>query len=192
MTGTWPISAVAVRERPRALRRHLPMGTRPAFLLAVLLALVACSEDGGRPYLEVAGGGFVFNYRNAEASYGLVLKPLRPLPEGSTVEARFEDPAGGEAIIVRTRVVPGRDRIVLDSKPVRGVRKGQAYRVVLTLSEASGRELQRLERTYASSLDQTVLPEQPLAIGPGYQRNIDRSTTPFPPSLNRSFPEPGK
>ncbi|MGQ7791666.1 hypothetical protein ACUN0C_04575 [Faunimonas sp. B44] len=186
------VTAAPRRDGTRQPKQRLPAVWRPAVLLAVLLALVACSEDGDRPYLEVAGGGFVFNYRNAEASYGLVLKPLRPLPEGSTVEARFEDPAGGEPIVVRTSVVPGRDRIMLDSKPVRGIRKGQPYGVLLTLSDASGRELQRLERTYASRLDQAVLPEQPLAIGPGYQRNIDRSATPFPPSLNRSFPEPAK
>ncbi len=61
--------------------------------LAAALFLTACGEDPNAPYLNFAGGGFVFNYRNAEAFYGFVAKPVRTLPEGGSIEAQFEVPA---------------------------------------------------------------------------------------------------
>ena len=42
------------------------------------MALVGCSDSGSNsPYVEVRGGGFIFNYRIAEATAGVVVAPLR-------------------------------------------------------------------------------------------------------------------
>ena len=46
------------------------------------------------------GGGFIFNYRNATATYGVILMPRRDPPAGAVIEASFESPAGGPAIIL--------------------------------------------------------------------------------------------
>lgn len=150
------------------------MGARTlSAVMVAWLAMAGCSEDPSRPYLAFAGGGFVFNYRLAEASYGIVLKPLRPLPEGSVVEVSFEDPAGGPPI-ARSR--PGRTdggRLVFETPPVHEVAAGRRYRVTIVLRDATGGVLQRLERTVTSTLDQSVLPPRPLVIGPGYTASPD-------------------
>ena len=57
------------------------------FLVALL---AACSNDSG-PYLDVTGGSFVFNFRLATASAGIIVVAERELPEGSAVEVAFED-----------------------------------------------------------------------------------------------------
>jgi hypothetical protein len=152
--------------------------------LAVLLTLLvaSCREDGD--YLAVAGGGFVFNYRIAEATYGIALKPMRELPADAVVEATLENPAGGEAIVMRKQGPFNPTRISFQTPPVQGVVKGKPYKVVVVLRDASGATLQTIEKTFTSELDQSVLPERPLAIGPGYQKNIDESTTAYPPSIN--------
>ena len=164
------------------------MHTAPQMVLcAIALSLLAACA-GKDEYLVPGGGGFIFNYRNAEATYGMILFPRKDPPAGATIEVSFEDPAGGAPIVV-SRPARGGGRIDFQTPPVTGVEKDRPYQVVAVLKSAEGEELQRIEKTYASELDQSVLPERPLAIGPGYQKNIDRSTSAFPPSI---FRDPAK
>jgi hypothetical protein len=153
--------------------------------LAVLALFAACSVES--EYLIPGGGGFIFNYRNAEATYGLILFPQKDPPAGSTIEVSFEDPAGGAPILV-SRPARGGGRIDFQTPPLQGVEKDKPYLVVAVLKSVEGAELQRIEKSFSSEVDQSILPERPLAIGPGYQRNIDESTSPFPRSLYRDPP----
>jgi hypothetical protein len=73
---------------------------------------------------------------------------------------------------------------------VTGVEKDKPYKVVAVLKSEQGEVLQRIEKSYRSELDQSILPARPLAIGPGYQRNLDESTSPFPPSIFRDPAKP--
>jgi hypothetical protein len=155
--------------------------------LAVLSLFAACS--GESEYLIPGGGGFIFNYRNAEATYGIILFPRKEPPPGATIEVSFEDPAGGEPILV-SKAARGGGRIDFQTPPVTGVEKDKPYKVVAVLKSKQGEVLQRIEKSYRSELDQSILPERPLAIGPGYQKNIDRSTSPFPPSIFRDPAKP--
>jgi hypothetical protein len=162
---------------------HLARKSTIAGALAGALALpTACSESGD--YLAVAGGGFVFNYRLAEAEYGIALKPMRDLPADSSIETTFENPSGGEPFVIRKDGPFNPIRVAFDTPALDGVVKDRPYRVVVVLRDAGGATLQRIEKTFTSQLDQTALPERPLAIGPGYQKNIDGSTTAYPPSLS--------
>ena len=45
---------------------------RFAFLLFALTLAACDGGEGEGPYFEFAGGGFVFNYRYADATYGFV------------------------------------------------------------------------------------------------------------------------
>ena len=150
--------------------------------LLALLALPACVDES--QYLELGGGGFVFNYRNAEAIWGIILVPRRDPPEGATIEVAFENPAGGAPILL-ARPARGGGRIDFRTPPLRGIVKDRAYKVIVLLKSATGEELLRIEKDYSSDLDQSVLPERPLAIGPGYQKNIDESSVPFPSTIYR-------
>lgn len=156
-------------------------------LLSLFACLIGAACVDQSQYLELAGGGFVFNYRNATATYGVILLPRRDPPAGAVIEASFENPAGGDPIVL-SRPARGGGRITFQTPPLSGVEKDRPYHVVVVLKSAVGEELLRLEKDYTSDLDQSVLPERPLAIGPGYQQNIDRSTEPFPPSIFRSPP----
>lgn len=150
--------------------------------LTLSLALGACSGSG--EYLTVAGGGFIFNYRIAEATYGIALKPMRDLPADGVIEARLQDPAGGEPFVIRKAGPFNPTRIAFQTPPVRGVVKNEPYTVVVVLTDGAGAILQTIERRYKSDIDQSVLPERPLAIGPGYQENIDASESAYPPSID--------
>jgi hypothetical protein len=141
-------------------------------LSAILLALVAaCSqgEDDG-PYLEFLGGGFIFNYRLAEAEYGFVVKRLRRIPDGTLIEARLENPAGGAPFVLRETATWDRLEYVFRSPPVHGVKTGRDYRVELRLLDAAnGHVIATIARSFRSDVDQAVLPENPPVVGPGYQ-----------------------
>ena len=160
-----------------------------ALLLSLTLLLAACNGSGD--YLAVAGGGFVFNYRIAEAKYGIALKPMRDIPADAVLEATFDDPAGGAPFVMRKAGPFNPTRVTFDTPPIHGVVKGRPYKVAVVLRDAAGKTLQTIDKTFQSELDQTVLPERPLAIGPGYQKNIDESTTAYPPSINMT-PPPGE
>ena len=130
--------------------------------------LAACGAQEG-PYLEFLGGGFVFNYRLAEADYGFVVKRLRPLPEGAVLEARLENPAGGAPFVIRETASWDRLEYVFRSPPVRGVQAGRDYRVEVRVLDPGGTALARYARTFRSDVDQAVLPERAPVAGPGYQ-----------------------
>lgn len=134
----------------------------------MLVLAAGCSPEDG-PYLEFLGGGFVFNYRLAEADYGFVVKRLRRLPEGTVIEARLEDPAGGEPFVLRQSARWDQLEYVFRSPPVRGVKAGRDYRVEVRLLEPGGRLLASYARTFRSDVDQEVLPERAPVVGPGYQ-----------------------
>jgi len=145
-----------------------------ALALAGVLALAGCDDDsatGDAPYLEITGGGFVFNYRVADAYYGFVARPLRRLPAGGRLEASFEDPAGGAAHVEQQPVGENVLRYSFRSPPLRGIKADRPYEVELRLIAADGSVLQTAHKSFTSQLDQDVNPEQPLTVGPGYQKN---------------------
>ncbi len=137
--------------------------------LTALLALAACSDDS--PYVVVSGGGIVFNYRIAEATAGIVAEVARALPEGGLVEASFEDPAGGPPIVETKPVTEDRRRFSFVTPPLTGIKADTDYKVVVRVLDADGTEVQRIETKLHSDLDQSILPDAPLTVGPGYARN---------------------
>jgi hypothetical protein len=138
---------------------------------ALALSLAACGEDASAPYLEFAGGGFIFNYRNAEAFYGFVARPLRTLPEGSVIEARLEMPGAAEPFVTSEKAVPGQLQYSFKTPFLTGIEKDHEYKAVMRLLDGSGKELARYERSFHTDVDQARLPSKPLVVGPGYQRN---------------------
>jgi hypothetical protein len=152
----------------RTGRRVLALG----FVGAMLAALAACSDDSG-PYLELQGGGFIFNYRIAEATMGLVAVPVRALPENATVEARFENPAGGPPIVLDEKALSTTAKFAFTTPPLTGIVADKDYKVTLRLLDADGKEVEKIEKNFRSQVDQAMLPEKPLTIGPGYTKNPD-------------------
>jgi hypothetical protein len=129
----------------------------------------ACSNQNS-PYMDVSGGGFIFNYRVAEAVAGLVITPRRALPEKSTIEVTMENPAGGDPIVMRQEPTgPGKVDFITD--PLQGIKADKDYTVTVRLVSADGAELQRIEKKFHSQLDQSALPSAPLTVGPGYDKN---------------------
>src|SRR5262245_2629543 len=125
--------------------------------LALALSLAACGEDTSSPYLEFAGGGFIFNYRNAQAFYGFVAKPLRTLPESGVIEARFDMPQGAEPFVASEKVVPGQLQYSFKAPFLTGIEKGHEYKAVMRLIDQSGKELGRYERSFHTDVDQASL-----------------------------------
>lgn len=145
------------------MRRGVPL------ICLLLLAASACSGDG--PYVVVSGGGILFNYRLAEATAGIVAEVARPLPDGGKVVAEFEDPAGGPAIVETRAITNARRRFSFMTPPLTGIKADRDYRVVVRVIDAEGQVLQTVESKVHSDLDQSILPDAPLTIGPGYTRN---------------------
>jgi len=142
------------------------------WLIVVLFAVAGCKEDQNAPYLEFAGGGFIFNYRNAEAFYGFVAKPVRSLPDGAVIEAQFELPNSSVPYVVSQDVKPGMLQLSFRTPDLKGVEKGHPYKAVMRLlASPMGPEIARYERTFHTDVEQASLPDKPLVIGPGYQTN---------------------
>ena len=149
-------------------------------VLLALCLLTGCDEQKG-PYLSFAGGGFVVNYRIGEMYYGFVAKPQRKLPEGSVIEARFEDPAGGPEIVVDTPARSGQLQYMFRTPPLKGVKKDKEYRVEMRLlDKPQGTVLASLSRSFHSSADQSAIPDKPLVVGPGYMPNPENDITKQP------------
>lgn len=147
------------------------------FLLAAIAT--GCRETASDDMLyEISGKMFVFNYRVATATYLLTLKPLGPVEDGQTAVAMFENPDGGEALVVRQKIWPSLSHVSLESPPLRCVVKGRPYSVAITIEGPDGAPRQTLVTSVTSSLDQSVLPDRPLVVGPVYTPNPDLTGRP--------------
>jgi hypothetical protein len=146
------------------------MVTRRTFALGCLaISLPACGGGDDRPYLEVAGGTLVFNLRIAQLTYGIVLRQVRPVPEGSMLEASFDMPGQSARHVEVKPALPGSLQYSFESPPLKGARKGEVLTLrVRLLRSAGGEELAVLERKYTVDVDQSTLPSKPLVVGPGY------------------------
>ncbi|WP_313522382.1 hypothetical protein [Shinella sp.] len=139
--------------------------------LPLVLLLAACQREAGPDPLKLTGKMFVFNYRLAYATYMVTLEQTEPLPEGSIVKAEFENPAGGAPLTLERKIFPNLPRVVLESPDVTCVKKNQPYKVTISLLGPDGDTLQALETQVMSNIDQSILPEKALVIGPAYDKN---------------------
>ncbi|KGF67487.1 hypothetical protein LL06_22015 [Hoeflea sp. BAL378] len=143
-------------------------------LVLVLMAIGwATREDPAeKPYLGIAGGGFIFNYREAQVYYGFIANVLKPLPVGTWMIADFEDPGGGPPLTVETRLHARSTRYGVHSPKVRGVKAGQPYKVSIRLYDHTRTKLiWSLDKSFTSQIDDSIVPEKPLTIGPSYFPN---------------------
>jgi hypothetical protein len=132
-------------------------------------------DPAEKPYLRIAGSGFLFNYRIAEVSYGFSVEVLKPLPTGTIIEAAFEDPSGGADLVVRRRVSPETARYGFQSPAVRNVEARRPYRIEIVVFDREEKtEIWRHRFTVASQIGDEVMPERALTIGPGYTPNLQR------------------
>ncbi|GIL01000.1 MAG: hypothetical protein BroJett030_08990 [Alphaproteobacteria bacterium] len=145
-------------------------------LVAVLFGIgwMTREDPADKPYLAILGGGFIFNYRVADVFYGFTAQVRKPVAVGSIIEAEFEDPGGGPPHVVSTRVNARTTRYGLRSPNVRGIEAGRPYKVVIRLYDfRHERLIETHEKTYASRIGDTIVPQRPLTIGPGYHRPPD-------------------
>jgi hypothetical protein len=141
------------------------------FLTVGLAAMCGCSSEESGPYFKIAGGGFIFNYRIGEATAGVVVTPERALPADGSFEAIFVNPAGAAPFVMREKVSPTKKRYDFTTPPLSGVKANTDYLMTVRLLDADGNEIGMAEKALRSDLDQTVLPDRPLTVGPGYARN---------------------
>lgn len=143
----------------------------PALGLAAL-ALASCRDTGGEgEYFALDGKLFIFNYRVATATYVVNIKPLQPVEDGQTAVATFQDPAGGEPIIVRQKIWPKLQKTTLESPPLNCIVKNKPYDITIQIVAADGAVRQTIRTTLTSSEDQSILPDKPLVVGPVYTPN---------------------
>ena len=163
----------------RGLFGRRKLGVRHAVAAgALFLALLAGAAwmvrvpPGDTPLVRIAGPSFIFNYRVADVYYGFTAEIMRPVPVSSTLTADFEDPAGGPPHHVSEKIFPQSRRYALRSPPLHGVRKGVPYHVTIRLLNR-GDEAVLFETRLAarSTIDDALMPTQPLTIGPGYEKN---------------------
>jgi hypothetical protein len=147
-------------------------------LAAMLLSASGCRESGTEDYLILTGKVFIFNYRIATATYVVTFSKAKPIPDGSTVLAVFENPAGGDDLRVEQKVWPKAEKVTLESPPLACVAKGKPYRISVSLIGPGKTLLQKSDSTLTSTLDQSVLPDRPLVLGPVYTPNPDLAGNP--------------
>lgn len=153
-----------------------------AFLVLALFGMLgvsACRESGGEgEYFRIDGKIFVFNYRVATATYLVNLVPLRPVEEGQMAVVSFEDPAGGEPLVVRQKIWPKMPKTTVESPPLRCVVKDRPYAISIRIEGPDGSVRQTIETTLASVDDQSILPDKPLVVGPLYTPNPELKGNP--------------
>jgi hypothetical protein len=139
-------------------------------MLAFALLLGGCQRPAS-DFFELNGRIFVFNYRLAYATYLITLQRMKPVEEGMRLVASFQNPAGGENLVVERKIFPAQEKISIESPHIECVRKDRPYAVKIDIFDAEGRLVQSVETTVTSDLDESILPKEPLVSGPAYDRN---------------------
>lgn len=144
-------------------------------VLAGIFAAVAIhnhNAQASKSHLAISGGGFIYNYRIGEIRYGITAFVQTPTPNGTRLIASFENPAGGDPIVVRREIVPYARSYSFETPALTGVEKDRPYKVTLTVKEKwSDTVIETHEKTLATSVAPSVVPDRPLTVGPGYHRN---------------------
>ena len=69
-------------------------------------------------------------------TYGFVARQLRPLPDGSILEASFELPGTDRKYVITKPAQSGQLQYRFETEALRGVKKNTPYKVQLKLLEA--------------------------------------------------------
>jgi hypothetical protein len=141
--------------------------------MAFVMFLSGCRDESREGYMRIAAQLLVFNYRISEANFVVTLAKVRAVPEGAVLVGKFENPAGGEKIIVEHKVWPKAEKISLESPALYCIKKDVHYAFEVVLRGPDGTALQEFKSTIESTLDQSALPDKPLVVGPGYEPNPD-------------------
>lgn len=150
------------------------LGRKLAVLVVALLGVASCRETGGEgEFFDISGKLFEFNYRLGIATYVITLDPMQAIPEGMVAAVDFENPVGGEPIRIRQKIWPKLPHQTLTSPPLACVAKDRPYAVAIRIEDAAGKPVQVFNLTMTSTLDQSILPDRPLVIGPVYELNPD-------------------
>jgi hypothetical protein len=150
------------------------MMRRVQVLGLALLLTAGCQREANEPIAQLSGRVFIFNYRVAAANYVVTLRKMAPFPEGSYAEAAFENPQGGDPLVVRQPLFPTMKKIVLESPDLKCVRKDRPYAVTIRIVGQDNQLLQTIETTITSNMDQVeMMPSKPLVLGPSYAPNPD-------------------
>ncbi|SKA30522.1 hypothetical protein [Consotaella salsifontis] len=156
----------------RITLRQIAFGAGAALVCLFAIGWATRDPPADKPYLKIAGSGFMFNYRVADAYYGFTAYVQKPVRNLSLLEASFEDPAGGPPHVVSTRLSPRTRQYSLRSPPLSGIEKDRPYGVDVRLIQAGdGAVLFSDHFTVTSQIADDILPKEPLTIGPGYTRN---------------------
>lgn len=153
------------------MKTVLRLATFLLLALPLAMTLAACQREAGTDPLQLTGKIFVFNYRLAYATYMITFNKTAPVPDGSTVTAEFENPAGGAPLVTTRKLFPQWEKVVLESPDITCVKKQRPYHVAIRVNGPDGTVLQSLETTVVSDLDQSILPAEPLVVGPAYEKN---------------------
>ncbi len=122
--------------------------------------------------IAISGGGFLYNYRIGEIRYGLSIHVVRPVPIGTRLQVAFENPAGGDPIMVTKSLGTDTNRVPVESPAITGLENGREYKVIVRLRDRDTDALMEThEASYRVSVDPDLVPDAPLTVGPGYHRN---------------------
>jgi hypothetical protein len=141
-------------------------------MLVIVLALAGCQRPASE-YFALNGRIFVFNYRLAYATYLITLQRMKPVEEGMRFVASFENPAGGENLVVERKIFPAQEKLSIESPQIECVRKDRPYAVKIEIFDAANKLVQTVETKVTSDLDESILPKAPLVSGPAYDRNSE-------------------
>lgn len=139
--------------------------------LTAALLLTGCQRGSETEPLKLAGRLFNFNYRVSTARIEMNFDFQGKIPDGSYVIAEYENPAGGQPLLINQKIFPFWDKLWLESPPLKCVVKDRPYKVAVTLYGPDKNKIQTVETTVTSSLDQTIMAGVPLVVGPSYDPN---------------------
>jgi hypothetical protein len=151
------------------------MKARSLILMAFAagLALAGCQREADDGPTKLSGRIFVFNYRLSAATYMITLQKITPIPEGAVAVAEFENPMGGDPLVIKQKIYPFWDKITLESPDIHCVRKDHPYSVSIRLVDAGEKTIQTIKTSVKSNFDQSILAARPLVLGPAYDKNPD-------------------
>ena len=96
-------------------------------------------------YLQTLGGGYsarILDRRIAGYYCSMTFKPVKKLSAPLYLEVRFENPAGGPALITDAELDPGQQNVFVMSPDLHGLRDHHVYRIEVALYDSAAKTRQ--------------------------------------------------
>jgi hypothetical protein len=145
---------------------------RNVFLI-VFLFVAGCGDDAAKPHIKFMSGGISFDPAHSHATLLLVVRQLKPLPEGGKLTADLTFPDARYNQKIEMAVNAGNLTYGFNTEFPADPTTSDAFRAEVRVVEADGNVVATIAEDFGGRIDKHVMPRNSDMI-PNRERQVEQ------------------